>query len=290
MMKYLYALRCDLNKTVVNIGFAGAALLTAVLCFTAPVYYDNSLDKNYSVLEALFSLDRCLRESEPAFASVRIISAGMSGYITMFLPITVAFPFMVSFCAERNSGLIRTAAARTGEIRYCLSKFTASFLSGGLAAALGLILFGIIVLFAFPSVGSYKLTEEQLSELIPHSPAVTVLLSIAAAFVYGALTTLPAFFLASFCRDPYIITCVPFLLCYIWKTVLEKLAANAMESGKFELTGNYYAFYPEAVTRVIIDPEHTKSIPITLCFNIGLLLFTAIGAVCIFTRRQDKGR
>ena len=151
-------------------------------------------------------------------------------------------------------------------------------------------LFGIIVLFAFPSVGSYKLTEEQLSELIPHSPAVTVLLSIAAAFVYGALTTLPAFFLASFCRDPYIITCVPFLLCYIWKTVLEKLAANAMESGKFELTGNYYAFYPEAVTRVIIDSDHTKSINVTLFFNAGLLVLTAAGAVCIFTRRQDKGR
>ena len=290
MMKYLYALRCDLNKTVVNIRFAGAVLLTVVLCFTAPVWYDSSLDKNYSVLEALFSLERSIIESKPDFASVKIISAGMSGYITMFLPITVAFPFMVSFCAERNSGLVRIAVARTGEIRYCLSKFTASFLSGGLAAALGLILFGIIVLFTFPSVGSYKLTEEQLSELIPHSPAVTVLLSIAAAFVYGALTTLPAFFLASFCRDPYIITCVPFLLCYIWKTVLEKLAANAMESGSFELMEKYYAFYPEAVTRVIIDSDHTKSINVTLFFNAGLLVLTAAGAVCIFTHRQDKGR
>lgn len=290
MMKYLYALRCDLNKTVVNIGFAGAVLLTVVLCFTAPVYYDNSLDKTYSVLEALFDLDRSIIESKPDFASVKIISAGMSGYITMFLPITVAFQFMVSFCAERNSGLIRIAVARTGEIRYCLSKFTASFLSGGLAAALGLILFGIIVLLSFPSAESYKLTEEQLSELIPHSPAVTVLLSIAAAFVYGALTTLPAFFLASFCRDPYIITCVPFLLCYIWKTVLEKLAANAMESGSFELMEKYYAFYPEAVTRVIIDSDHTKSINVTLFFNAGLLVLTAAGAVCIFTHRQDKGR
>lgn len=289
-MKFMKALRCDLNKTVVNIGFAGAVLLTAVLCFTAPVYYDNSLDKNYSVLEALFSLDRSIIEREPAFASVRIISAGMSGYITMFLPITVAFPFMVSFCAERNSGLIRIAVARTGEVRYCLSKFTASFLSGGLAAALGLILFGIIVFFSFPSIESYGLNEENLSLVIPHSPEVTVLLSIAAAFAYGALTTLPAFFLASFCRDPYIITCVPFLMNYLWRTLLEKLSANAFESENYELADKFYSFYPEAVTQVIITPEHTKGIPMTVCFNAGLLVFTAIGAVCIFTHRQDKGR
>ena len=289
-MKFLNALRCDLNKTILNIGFLGAILLTIILCFTAPVYYDDSTDKTYSVLEALFDLDKSIIETEHSFASVRIISIGMSGYITMFLPIIVAFPFMVSFCAERNSGLIRIAIARTGELRYCISKFAASITSGGLAAALGLIVFGIIVIMVFPDISSYKLTNEELLQIIPHSTNETILLSIVSAFVYGALTTLPAFFLAAFCRDPYIITCIPFLLFYLWRTFIEKLAANVMEKGNYQLTDKCYAFYPEAAANLIINYNMTENKRIILWFNLFLFVFTVLGSVFVFTRRQDKGR
>ena len=50
-MKFLHTLRQDLNKTIINLGFIGAAVMTALLCFTAPAYMDNATTKSYSVFE-----------------------------------------------------------------------------------------------------------------------------------------------------------------------------------------------------------------------------------------------
>ena len=71
-MRFFTALRSDLNKTLLNIGFAGAVLLTFLLCFTAPAYTDNNTMKSYSVFEALFSIDRKFIQSNIDFASARL--------------------------------------------------------------------------------------------------------------------------------------------------------------------------------------------------------------------------
>ena len=122
-MDILNAIRSDLNKTIINIGFLGAVLLTALLCFTAPTYHVLTTDRSYSVFESFFTFKREFMQSDQQFASINVFQNGLGGYITMFLPIIVAFPFMVSFCAERNSGLMRFTISRTGCLRYYLSKF-----------------------------------------------------------------------------------------------------------------------------------------------------------------------
>ena len=150
-MKLLSAIKCDLNKSIINIGFAGAVLLTTVLAFTASAYTDLATEKTYSVFESLFTLDKNILRTDPMLSSVLVFRNGLSGYITMFLPIVVAFPFMVSFCAERNNGLMRFTISRTGKLRYYLSKFISALISGGLAVMLGIVVYGIAcaVLFCF---------------------------------------------------------------------------------------------------------------------------------------------
>ena len=82
-MTFIKTLRCDLNKTFVNLGFAGAAALTFLLCFTAPAYSDNMTGKTYSIFEALFSMDRKFIESHSEFAASSLSRMGMSGYVTL---------------------------------------------------------------------------------------------------------------------------------------------------------------------------------------------------------------
>ena len=142
-MKFFKTLRCDINKTFVNIGFAGAVGLTFLLCFTAPAYTDNTNQKMYSIFEALFSMDRKFIEIHSEFAANTLARSGMNGYITLFLPIIVAFPFMVAFCTERNNGNIRFVIARTGKMRYYFSKFISCFLCGGIAVLIGISMFMI---------------------------------------------------------------------------------------------------------------------------------------------------
>lgn len=142
-LKLLNAIKCDLNKSIINIGFAGAVLLTTVLAFTSSAYTDLATDKSYSVFESLFTLDKNILRTDPMLSSVLVFRNGLSGYITMFLPIVVAFPFMVSFCAERNNGLMRFTISRTGKLRYYLSKFISALISGGFAVMLGIAVYGI---------------------------------------------------------------------------------------------------------------------------------------------------
>ena len=287
-MKMIYSLKQDLNKTIINIGFIGAALLTAVLCFTAPTYHDLTTDRSYSVFESFFSFKREFIESDQQFASLNVFQNGLGGYITMFLPIIVAFPFMVSFCAERNSGLMRFTISRTGCLRYYLSKFLSVIIGGGLAAMLGYALYGLVVYGFFPNINSYEL-EEFYYEMHPDSQTVEVLKMLLSAFIYGAVTTLPAFLISSFSRNPYLITCVPFLMVYIWNTAINKLVLKAWETEDYELSEKLYDFAPDGIRRLVYITEWNESAQRIVLFNTALVVGVIILFSIIMNLRKDRG-
>ena len=287
-MKMIYSLKQDLNKTLLNIGFLGAVLLTAVLCFTAPTYHELTTDRSYSVFESFFSFKREFIESDQQFASINVFQNGLGGYITMFLPIIVAFPFMVSFCAERNSGLMRFTISRTGCLRYYLSKFLSVIIGGGLAAMLGYALYGLVVYGFFPNINSYEL-EEFYYEMHPDSQTVEVLKMLLSAFIYGAVTTLPAFLISSFSRNPYLITCVPFLMVYIWNTAINKLVLKAWETEDYELSEKLYDFAPDGIRRLVYITEWNESAQRIVLFNTALVVGVIILFSIIMNLRKDRG-
>ena len=294
-MKFFHTLRQDLNKTVLNIGFVGAALMTCVLAFTASAYMDTTTDKSYTVIEAFLTFDKKFVESDYTFASMNVFSKALSGYISMFIPIIVAFPFMVSFCAERNNGLMRFTITRTGKMRYYLSKFFASFLGGGLAVFLGVALFGICVRFMFPAFSSYDIDPEMKRMMFTLSEGQVVLNTLLSAFVYGAFSTLPAFFLSSFCKNPYIITCLPFMLVYIWQTAINKLQLKMFE----DFSSFDQSFYDKLVGFSPNSPQYIPNVlffdeiqPVTkyaMWFNGIYLVVLLIGFISIMNLRTDKG-
>lgn len=288
-MKFLKTLRCDLNKTIINLGFFGAVIITFILCFTASAYVDDMVGKSYSVFEALFTLDKSLIESDFTFASIRLFSIGLTGYVKMFLPIIVAFPFMVTFCAERNSGLMRYSITRTGKLRYYLSKFTASLIGGGLATMLGLALYGIVVFFLFPSVSDYSLTEEQIMLIVPSTQPQMIIKSLLSALVYGAFSALPAFFISSFCRNPYLITCIPFMLIYIWETAITKLLTAAWANMEYERGARLLNYYPDSITLLINATEWNDSLKTIILLHGSIFTFVLAGYIVIMNLRTDKG-
>lgn len=287
-MSFIFILKQDLNKTIINIGFLGAVLLTAVLCFTAPTYHDLTTDRSYSVFESFFSFKREFIESDTQFASVNVFQNGLGGYITMFLPIIVAFPFMVSFCAERNSGLMRFTISRTGCLRYYLSKFLSVIIGGGLAAMLGYALYGLVVYGFFPNLNSYEM-DEFMQEMYPDGQAVQVLKMLLSAFIYGAVTTLPAFLISSFSRNPYLITCVPFLMVYIWNTAINKLVLKAWETDNYELSEKLFDFQPDSARRLAFINEWNASTQRIVIFNSVLVVGVIVLFSVIMNLRKDRG-
>lgn len=287
-MNTFNSLRGDLNKTIINIGFLGAVLLTAVLCFTAPTYHELTTDRSYSVFESFFSFEREFIESDQQFASYHVFQNGLGGYITMFLPIIVAFPFMVSFCAERNSGLMRFTISRTGCIRYYLSKFLSVMIGGGLAAMLGYALYGLVVYGFFPNINDYQLSEFDM-QMLPENMKVQIIKMLLGAFLYGAVTTLPAFFISSFSRNPYLITCVPFLMVYIWNTALNKLLLSMWEHDDYEAANKLFDYMPDSIRQLAFATEWNESIQRIVIFNGVLVVGVIVLFSLIMNLRKDKG-
>lgn len=292
-MKFLKTLRCDLNKTLVNIGFVGAVLLTFVLCFTAPAYTDSSNMKVYSIFEALFSMDRKFIETNPDFAANNLALNGMNGYATLFLPIIVAFPFMVAFCAERNNGNIRFVIGRTGKMRYYLSKFASCFLCGGSAVLIGISMFMIAIHILFPPLSSYNIPPippEAVIGDIPPTPSEFVLIFryLFSSFLNGAIATMPALFLSSFCKNPYIITCIPFMFTYVWETCIQKLMdsflVNNADQKAFDIL---YAFAPNSAECMFDDSSLTAVT--SIIFNTSFVAVLLIGFILIMSKTRDKG-
>lgn len=285
----LHTLKCDLCKSIINIGFFAAMIITVILCFTADVYTDSSNEKVYSVFEAIFVLDKSVISSEISMASVIIFSKALTGFIRLFMPIIAAFPFVVSFCSERNSGFMRFAIARSGKNVYCISKFFSAVISGGLAVTLGVLLFGIAAAVLFSPLSNYDAGTELLSIIIPSGVPITVIKVFVSAFVYGATAVLPAFFLSAFCRNPYIITCIPFLLTYVLDTALNKLNSAYIENGDYDKIKALMPFYPDSLAQ-IIGGERFGTTEIIVCI-VNAIYFAAVltGFIIIMNRRMDKG-
>lgn len=288
-MKLLNALRCDLNKAILNIGFLGAAAVTTILCFTANVYNDSNIGKSYSVFEVLFNLDKSIIKSDYSFASLMVFRMALSGYVSMFMPIIVAFPFMVSFCTERNSGLMRFVIPRSGKYPYYFSKFLASFISGGLAVLIGTAVFGMVCCVLFPSLSSYELSAEQMEWFLPNGVFPEIVKVLLSGFLYGAIATLPAFFLSSFCKNPYIITCLPFMLIYVWNTAISKAVSKGIEAGNYDIYTKLSPFMPDSIMNVLRFAEMNDVTRNTLIFNGAYLAILLAGHIIIMNKRIDKG-
>lgn len=280
----LNALKCDLLRTLKNSGFVFAVIITAVLCFSVQIYSDTSNGKVYSVFEAIFSLERSVMSERFEFAPPIIISKALSGYSAMVLPVTAALPFVMSFISERNSRNIRFTISRTGRIKYCISKFVSAVLGGGACTLLGIALFGAAVYILFPC----SQPAETIMDILPDGTVQTLVHKALSGFVYGAASVLPAFFLCSFCTNPYLILCVPFLLKFILETILSAVQTDLAAAGDFDIYEKLLPFYPSSAG-LLFDMQPNGTFALTAAVNLTAALAAFAGFSIIMEKRTDRG-
>ena len=282
----LKTLKCDLARIFSSRAFAAAIIVTAALCFSAQVYADYGNGRTYSVIEALFSLDRGVVEANSNFYAPVIIRNALTGYSAMAMPITASFPFVMSFIAERNSGNMQYTISRTDSRgKYYFSKFITAVTSGGVCTVLGVIFFGICIFFLFPNSYPPELTEWAF----PNGVTASLAKKLLSAFVYGVTSVLPAFFLCAFCKNPYIVLCFPFMLKFIAETLLSKIQANAWAVGDYGASDRVAPFYPDAASQ-LFDRQVDKTFWGIIAVNVIAAAIVFAGFAAIMEKRSDRGR
>jgi len=289
-MLFLKSLKCDLSKSILNIGFLGCVILTAFLCFTSKVYVDPSTAKSYSVIEAIFIIDKQLKLENYSFSSYSVFCKGFNGYLSLFMPVISAIPFIIPFTSEGASGMKRFVITRTGVTKYYLSKVVSVLFCGGLIACLGYAFYGLAVRFLFPSLSSYDLDYKTM-ELIfvtNKNELTSVITLLVSAFLYGAESVALSLIIFSFSYDPYLITCIPFILIYTWQTSLQKITKNLIDKERFDIANVVYDMYPSSVMSLNVTAT-SKDIKIIIIFTMALIVFCSFFYITVMHCRTDKG-
>lgn len=277
------SLKCDFHKTLISAGFLAAILVTFLLCFTENVYIDTSTMQKYSVFEGLVKFDRAFMENRSDFCSLSVFKSALSGYSAMFLPVLASFPFVFSQSAERNSGNIRFSIFRAKRLKYYFSKFLCGVISGGICVLLGVALFGIFSFFTFPGIGCYPTFD--LEYYAPDGILAEIVRKLLSAFIYGCVSAVPAFFLSSFCRNRYIILCVPFLTRFMQDTAIKKIIVNTHDNNIYQTVFPFQCYAPSQIPYLEAGSMFFSTIAV-LAISAALML---CGYIIIMERRTDKG-
>ena len=273
-------LKCDFSRVILNFSFLSAVLIIALLCFSEGIYTDPINGKTYSTLESLLSLDKEFIYNNISFHSLSVVKTALSGYSSMILPVTVSFPFVFAFITERNSENIRYTISRTGEVKYCISKFTCAAASGGVCAMLGVMLFSLFCFMIFPS---------NMTEKLPQNTIIIELLrKYISTFLYGLTSTMPAILLCSFCKNPYIILCLPFLGKFVLETVLSKIEIAGINNNDYDIFSKTQPLKPNSAS-VLPYLDLNTEFYIIVTVNIILISASAVCFVLIMVKRTDKG-
>ncbi len=277
------AIKCGMGRILSSPAFAISVLVTFLLCLTEDVYIDVGTMQAYSVLESLSRFDRGFMRGNTMFCSLSVFEKALSGYSAMFLPIVASVAFVYAQNGERNSGNIRFLIFREGRYKFYASKFICAVLGGGLCVTLGVALFGIFSFITFPAPSEYAVySPEMYSSADLFKEIAQKLFS---SFIYACANTGFAFFLSSFCRNRYIILCVPFLARFIQDTVAKKMIAGTDESAIEKIVLPFMTFAPSQIP--YLEPGwRLYSTIAVLVMYIAAMYF---GYVIIMERRVDKG-
>lgn len=288
-----------MKKTLWNPSFLICVFIVTALCFTTAIYTDTNTGQEYTVLDCLTKLSRNQLLADEKFASYNVVMSSIGGYLAMFLPILAAFPFIPNFCSERNSGLIRLTIYRTGKFRYYFSKFISALFGGGLAIMLGYIIYTAMAFALFPSINDYSV-KDGMEMMNDYAGWKTVMAKqLIGSFVYGAVATVPAFIFSSFIKNRYVITCLPFMLSYMYTTAITKITMNLynesfaasdaqnfeLSAEKFKLASKISNFSPKAVINILTAQDKNEII----LLNASIVVVGFIIFVVVMNLRLDKG-
>lgn len=272
-MLLVNTLKEDLKKAVLSPAFLLAVLAVLVLSLTAAAWTNYETGKIYSVLEAVI-----MRNYPNEVCSIFVFQSSFSGYLPMFVSSIAALPVVSIMCGERKSGAVRFIVSRSGKKNYCLSKFICSFICGGLSVVLGRALFGIFIYTAFPPLSQVNIPLEILNlRLLRSSEFLTVAANILSSFLVGAISSLPAFFLCSFCSNLYINICVPCLIYYVLNQI-------ALKTGNIRLLN----CLPTEL-QSIFKLNTASAVSMQLISSVITAALSLAGFAFIFYRRKDIG-
>ncbi len=226
-MFFIRSLITNLKRSIFSPVFWLCVAISGGMCFFAVIYQNEKMD-SVMVFQMIGDGKKLLNNT--SFCAFEIFKKGGDGWFSTFAPVLTAFPFIPLFIDEKNDNMSKFLLPRQGRLCYNINAVLTTGIAGGLVVSIGYALYGLVVWLVFPSLLEY--TPVQIMEYkqffgFPENVGREVLLILCDRFLWGFYVSMPVVFMASFARNKYIITCVPFFYNYAMGILNQRLIEKA---------------------------------------------------------------
>lgn len=295
-MRIIRLIQVNLRKAIASYGFLACILLTTILFFTSPLYYDYNVNSDVSILQAFLKFDRKEMMYDTKFCSYNVLCECVSGWLKMFIPMIASFPFVSLQCTERSTGAVRFSGIRLSKQSYQTGTFLSAMIIGGLVLIFGFLLFNICINFTFPNISEY---DTSLREFYERSFSDTyslfnkfgypylIILRFIEMFLYGAVSAVPACFITCMLKNKYLVISIPLFLKYILLQHISRLQTEAYENIEHINERRIFLLKminPDLISRIFFGEEEIWK---NILFYSILILFAFITYSIIMNRRRD---
>lgn len=273
----------EIKKVVGNSLFPLAVFAVIVICFTADAYTDVDYGLSYSVFDVMtkFSREEIL-ESGYELNPVSICLSGMSGYGMLFAPIVVSLPFTYSFLSERRSLAVGMYQIRETRQAYGVSKAVSGMVGAFLCMFTGFLIYSAIVTAVFPPMSAFG--DEVTGSMYPNGVLRTVLLTAVYSGIYGVVISMPSLIFSAVFSNRYVVTCVPFMVFFIWKIILTRVPVTNEKTQRL-----VNAMSTEQIPLLSLSSD-TKGIAIQLGFSAVFTFLSVMVFELVMINRTDMER
>lgn len=297
-MRTIRLIRVNLKKAMTSYGFFACIILTSILLFTSPLYYDYEKNTYVSIIQSFFKFRHDEMLSDTNYCSYNVLQKCVSGWLKMFIPMIASFPFVSMQCTERATGVARFSGIRLSKQSYQTGTFISSMIIGGVILTIGFCLFWIFTSLVFPNISEYPpelkgLFEKRFLSTHPYyntfGYTYLIILRFIEMFLYGAVSAVPACFMTCLVNNKYLVISIPFFLKYMLLQHLNRLQTEAFENIN-NIDKSRISFLnmidPDLICRTFSgDDDIWKNI----LFYSFVIVFTFIIYSTILNRRQDYG-
>ena len=298
MLRTIRLVRVNLKKTLSSYGFFASTFLTIILLFTSSLYYDYSINRDFSIIQVFLKFNRTDMLNDTRLCSYNVLQECVSGWLKMFIPMIASFPFVSLQCTERAAGTVRFSGIRLPKQSYQTGTFLSAMISGGFVLISGFAVFSICSELMFPNITEYDTALREEYELY-FSDTYTlfnmlgypylIMLRFFEMFLYGAVSAVPACFMTCLLKNKYLVISIPFFLKYMLLQNISRLQTAAYADLE-HIDERFLSFLniinPDAVSKL-------SSYGIDIWKNImfyAILLIIAYVVYCvIMNRRWDYG-
>lgn len=272
----------------------------AVICMFSPLYDNPQTGVSENILYVYLHYSKEALLQDVQLSAHAAFVKGLGGWLSLFIPVLTSLTAVNIRLDEYNSNMWRFVKLRTGKRNYNISSCIFYYLSGGITASAGYLLFGICVCAMFPGLSLYQAedTAFYLETIFRNGSfmeriyecgglPLAIGMQFIQIFLYGASCTMASLFLTSFVENKYIIICTPFFLKYTLNRLSANLISAAYDDWEHpdEMLGRLADIInPETIATVLYYNGNVQAVLILHVFVTGLSFL----CFCMICNRRDQ--